>query len=142
MKAPRGIRNNNPGNIRKTASITWVGQLKGNDTAFVTFDTPEHGLRALMKVLRTYQNKHGLETIRGFISRWAPPNENDTEAYVHSVSKDTNIPPDVTIRLERDFLITLAQAIVRHENGHSPEGWPPYWYGLNVYRAAADLAME
>lgn len=136
---PRGIRNNNPGNIRKSFSA-WRGKISGKDKEFETFDTPEYGLRALMKLLMNYQKKYGLNTIHGLINRWAPENENDTASYVMSVSKDTNLPPHKEFDFTQDtILIPVAQAIVLHENGHSPEGWPYYWYDVNVYRSAFEL---
>lgn len=65
---PRGIRNNNPGNIKKSASA-WVGKV-GNDGTFEIFDTAQNGIRAMARLLRTYRNSYGLNTIRGIVARW------------------------------------------------------------------------
>src|SRR5574337_876096 len=84
MTPSRGIRNNNPGNIRKS-SEPWRGLAAAKDQkdpAFFTFETPEWGIRAMAVILRTYQTKYGLRTIRAIIGRWAPSAENDTDAYV------------------------------------------------------------
>jgi len=86
---PRGIRNNNPGNIRRNGD-PWQGLAETQgDKEFFTFATPVYGIRALARTLITYQDRHGLRTIRQIISRWAPPVENDTESYVKAVTAAT-----------------------------------------------------
>ena len=137
---PRGIRNNNPFNIRK--GPRWQGLAATQpDPAFATFETPVYGIRAGMKLLLTYQSRHGIKTIRALIARFAPPNENDTVAYVAAVCKATGVNPDDTIGFLA-HLIPLARAIVRHECGDpAPFGRPPAWYGDNVYAAARDLLL-
>ena len=116
----RGIRNRNPGNIRRSAA-DWRGKIAGDDAEFETFVHEVYCLRALAKTLLTYQKRHGLTRIRDFIARWAPPVENDTEAYIRAVSAATN-------RATTDFydvtdpaaLAALVAAIIRHENGVQP----------------------
>jgi hypothetical protein len=118
---PRGLRNNNPGNIRVGAP--WQG-LTGEDNAgFCTFDTPEHGIRALAKVLLSYQGTHKLLTLRAMVTRWAPPNENDTEAYIESVCQSCCASPDNPYTLTPSRMLPLVKAIIRHENGQMP--YPP-----------------
>jgi ElaB/YqjD/DUF883 family membrane-anchored ribosome-binding protein len=122
MTAPRGIRNNNPGNIRYVEGTTSLYEgCTGSDGAFCTFDTAHHGIRALCKLLLVYQDKHGLRTVRGCINRWAPPVENDTGAYVDVVAHALNVDPDDEIDLHRDFVLAgMALAIIQHENGQQP----------------------
>lgn len=118
----RGIRNNNPGNIRW--GDDWQGlvpQAQRTDKSFCQFISPEYGIRAMIVILRNYQRKYGLKTITEIIQRWAPPNENDTQAYINSVSKATDIDADKAIDLsDRCRLIPLLQAIIKHENGSQP----------------------
>lgn len=86
----RGIRNNNPGNIRW--GDDWQGlvpQAQRTDKSFCQFIKPEYGIRAMIIILRNYQRKHRLSTISGIINRWAPTNENDTQSYINSVAKAT-----------------------------------------------------
>ena len=103
---PRGIRNNNPLNIRKSAD-KWQGQINANvndndnnsspkgDAEFVQFYTMEYGWRAAFVILcKTYYGKYKLRTIRDIVSRWAPAKENNTEAYIRHVSDYTGIGPD------------------------------------------------
>lgn len=119
---PRGLRNNNPGNIR-LSTTKWQGEVKGPDPVFCTFRSMPYGYRALMKVLITYFNVHGLDTISGIIRRWAPMVENDTPAYIERVSGLTGYPADYTLTPTRDVLTALAAAISHVENGRpaSPE---------------------
>lgn len=84
-KVTRGIRNNNPGNVRLSAT-RWKGQIRpGSDKEFCVFSSMEYGIRALIVTLRTYVVNHKVNTVRKMISRWAPPNENYTETYIRYV---------------------------------------------------------
>ncbi|TLI63226.1 structural protein [Escherichia sp. E1130] len=131
----RGIRNNNPGNIR------WGDEWKGlvpetqrTDKSFCQFKSAEYGIRAMIIILRNYQRKHGLCTISDIINRWAPTNENDTQAYINSVAKATGVDPDQRIDTsDSRFMMKLLQAIIQHENGDQP-------YSFDVFVKAIDLA--
>lgn len=119
--SPLGIANRNPGNIRAANGLTWQGQTGADVNGFCIFDTPENGLRALCKNLLAYESKHGLNTVRGIIGRWAPPSENDTGAYVTVVAKALGVQPDAKIDVHSiATLVSLCTAIVRHENGQQP----------------------
>ena len=92
MKMTRGIRNNNPLNIRRVAGTKWKGQeppsnspLKGEDREFVRFSSMEWGIRAAFVLFRTYAIKYKANCIQDIITRWAPPSENDTEKYIKNV---------------------------------------------------------
>ncbi len=121
LTAPtRGECNNNPGNIRKS-SIAWHGAIVGSDPAFVTFDTAGNGIRAMAKLLLTYQRQHGLDTIAELLERWAPAVENDSFAYIDDVATRLGIDPDERIDLgDPARLAGLCGAIIRHENGRQP----------------------
>lgn len=114
---PLGIRNNNPGNLRNA------------DGSFMQFRTPEEGLQALHNNLIAYGTKHGINTVEGVISRWAPPTENNTAAYIKFVQQATGLQPGQQINLQdpatRDL---LAAAITRFENGR---GGTPTRYDIN-----------
>jgi hypothetical protein len=75
---PRGIRNNNPLNIRRTAKDQWKGlRAQQTDASFCQFESLDYGWRAAFYLLtRTYYHKYRLFTIRAIINKWAPPNEN------------------------------------------------------------------
>jgi len=95
MNEPRGIRNNNPLNIRKSGD-KWQGlKTLQEDKEFFQFETIEWGWRAAFVILcKTYYGKYKLRTIRDIVTRWAPPKENNTEAYIRHVSDYTGIGPD------------------------------------------------
>lgn len=119
MLTPRGIRNNNPGNIRHSAS-KWQGMAaQQTDPAFVQFIAPEYGIRALAKLLSNYYTRDGLNTVRKIISKYAPSNENDTEAYAQAVAGALGVTPDTVIIVPR-HINALVEAIIQHENGQQP----------------------
>lgn len=119
MKSTRGERNNNPGNIRISAA-PWQGKIAGNDAAFETFADSQAGIRAMAKLLRTYQTKYNLQNVRQIINRWAPSSENNTEAYIKSVAAALNVSPDASINLQDDAVLgILVAAIITHENGRN-----------------------
>jgi len=130
--ATRGYRNNNPGNIE--AGQGFQGEV-GSDGRFAVFSSPELGYRALGRNLLTYQNAHGLSTIRQIISRWAPPGENNTASYIDAVSRELGVGPDAPLNLSQQrTLEQMITAIARHENGglnHSP----------SVISAGAQMAL-
>jgi hypothetical protein len=117
----RGLRNNNPGNLR-SGSTPWLGQAQvQSDPDFVVFTTPEYGIRALAKTLMTYSRVHGCGTVRALIDRFAPPSENDTQAYVAAVSESCGVPPDTPIDLADPMMMgRLVEAVIRQENGRQP----------------------
>ena len=130
---PRGIRNNNPGNIR-ISKDAWRGlDDHPKDTAFFTFVSPSFGIRALILVLRTYRLKYSIDTVRGIIHRWAPAIENDTTSYIEAVSQDIGVLPDDVIDvLQRPVMEKLVKAIIAHENGVQP-------YGDEVFNTAFEM---
>ena len=119
---PRGIRNNNPLNIRRTAKDQWKGlRAQQTDASFCQFERLEYGWRAAFYLLtRTYYYKYRLFTIRAIINKWAPPQENLTATYVENVCRLTGIGPDEPIGIPSDqpqrwMAVGVAMAI--QENG-------------------------
>lgn len=117
---PRGIRNCNPGNLRRS-SDKWQGlREEQTDAEFFQFVSMAYGYRALIKTLQNYRRLRGCVTLRDFIRRWAPPTENNTGAYLRTVCQDMQVPetwvPDVE---DKDTMCALAAAISRVENGVS-----------------------
>jgi hypothetical protein len=141
---PRGIRNNNPGNLRLSKTV-WRGQkssLLAADRDFAEFTAALYGLRALMKNLLTYYLKYDLDTVECIINRFAPPHENDTDGYIRSVAKAGGFRRTEKINLtSKPVLVALARAIVLHENGLPPKGRPPGWYAPALYDQAASLVL-
>ncbi len=145
---PRGIRNYNPGNIRHAKGVRWQGQATTQgDVEFVQFNGPRWGIRAIARVLITYQDKRRagdgsrIDSVREFIERWAPPFENNTDAYVRQVARAIGVGPDDETLDVYDFttMRALVQAIIRHENGPGPLPGG-YWYGDVVIADGLALA--
>ena len=115
---PRGLRNNNPGNIRIN-SDNFHGEVKpSQDKAFKQFRTMAYGYRAVFRTLLTYHQKHGLKTIRAWITRWAPPIENNTESYIRNVSNAAKLSPDAEIDFNnKELMCRIVAEISRVENG-------------------------
>ncbi len=133
IRLPRGIRNNNPGNIRRDGT-PWQGLAldQSGDREFCVFADAVSGIRALARTLITYQDKHGLGTVREMIHRWAPPSENDTEVYVQQVARAVGVLPTTRIDVHAyAHLEPLVQAIIRHECGdpaaYGRGRWYPQW---------------
>lgn len=121
---PRGLRNNNPGNIRNSDSTDWKGEVKHSqkkDNAFEEFETMAHGYRALIKLLQNYRKKHKCQTIADFINRWAPRSENDTTAYILTVCRALEVPSNYRPDIEdKSTMCAFAGAISLVENGVKP----------------------
>ncbi len=118
-KTPRGLRNNNPGNIR-LSNTDWEGKVPNKDNtdgSFEQFTTKAYGVRALILLLRTYYSKHGLKTITGIIKRFAPSNENHTENYIKFVSDKTGYGKTEELTWSKEMVKKLVKAICHLENG-------------------------
>ena len=130
---PRGVRNNNPGNIDYNPRNAWQGQL-GIEVGvakprFARFDSAENGIRALGKLLINYRGKDGIpgmgkpgiDTPIEFISRWAPSTENNTTAYAQAIAKRLGVGVRDSIDISNPYVLreTIVGIIV-HENGGNP----------------------
>ncbi len=128
ITTPRGVRNNNPGNIDYNPRNAWQGQL-GLEVGvpsprFARFDTPENGIRALGKLLINYRGKDGtpgvggpgIDTVRETITRWAPGNENNTEAYIAAVARRLGVNANDVIDVRKPATLgVMVASIIGHE---------------------------
>jgi len=139
---PRGIRNNNPGNIR--IGDKWQGlvmSMERKDADFCEFKDPTWGIRALAATLITYQDRYKINTIDGIIKRWAPPIENNTQEYINAVSRLTRFGAHDTLDLHRyEAMQPILEAIIRHENGRGPLGTINTWYDRQTIDAGLQRA--
>lgn len=114
----RGVRNNNPGNIR-IGKAPWLGKKPkhlNTDGSFEQFETLPHGYLAIIKLMETYRIK-GFKTLRQIFNRYAPPKENNTNLYLANVVKWTGIGPDVVFPWTANNVKKLVAAIARQESG-------------------------
>ena len=114
----RGLRNCNPGNIRRSKTRYKGEKLPSRDSEFKEFESMAYGYRAMFVLLDTYSRRYGLCTIRQMLNRYAPPVENFTEGYIRFVSEKTGIAPDeiINTRAARDMVPVVA-AMSQIENG-------------------------
>ena len=117
---PRGMRNNNPGNIEKSSS-QWKGKVppdKNTDDRFEQFTAYVWGVRAMIRLIRdTYMITNGLQTIEEIITKYAPGHENDTFSYIQAVSNQSGYLAGEHLTPGYDELIKIIPAMAYHENG-------------------------
>ncbi len=132
---PRGVRNNNPLNIRESENdrTQWNGESPLDlDKSFEEFTHPVYGFRAGARVLRSYY-RQGYKTLSQMIHRFAPPNENDTGLYVKHVSQWTGIGENQIVNVtDQELLAKLLHAMSRKEVGN--------YYGINMAREGVAMA--
>lgn len=137
----RGLRNCNPGNIRRSA-VRYRGEVQpSRDSAFKQFETMAYGYRAMFVLLDTYARRYSLRTIRTMIGRYAPHSENDTRAYVETVSRLSGIEADAPLDTRsHDEMVAVVAAMSRVENGAAADmeqveqGWTLYAADTGVSR--------
>lgn len=128
MPESRGLRNNNPLNIRKS-NVKYVGEVVSDDKSFKKFSSLPYGYRAAFRILKTYYFRYNLITLTSIIHRWAPTNENDTSSYISTVSSKTGISKNKALKWSSEEFVPIAAAMSYVENGKPAdmnavrEGW-------------------
>lgn len=123
----RGIRNNNPFNL-KLSKQKWIGKVpneQNTDGTFEQFSAMCYGLRAGIMTLRNYQRKYGIYELKYFIMRFAPPKENQTAKYIDFVLK--HMSSRLCINLSRNYRVEygsfsfylMCQAILKYESNYN-----------------------
>lgn len=117
---PRGIRLNNPLNIRHNKNNHWLGlSAVQPDKEFDCFDQMVYGVRAAMIIIRGYIRR-GYDTVDKIIGRWAPSSENPTAVYVKYVSEKANILKNDQIHFyDKDKIVAIIEAMIKFENGQA-----------------------
>lgn len=115
---PRGLRNNNPLNVRKNINNNWLGVVRpGSDPAFEQFETMVYGARCGIYLLRKYV-RGGHDTISKIITRWAPESENNTQGYISEVERRSGIPRDRRLNPDdASEIIPIFLSMTEVENG-------------------------
>ena len=134
MSSPYGITQNNPANIRHSESFTWQGECGVTERGFCIFDTPLDGIRALGRDLKNKIHR-GLDTVEAILTVYAPPSENDTDAYIRDVCARTHYGPDDQLSADQTTLERLVAAIIHHENGEQP-------YSAGLITEAVTAALQ
>src|SRR6185369_16085308 len=127
-KLPRGIRNNNPGNIERQNGVNWEGMAEdqSSDPRFIVFKEAKYGIRAIARVLIAYTktkaaNGTPIDTIAEIFARYAPAIENNTRAYSTAVAAGVGVTPDTPMDItDPNIMRDLIKGIIQHENGVQP----------------------
>jgi hypothetical protein len=138
LPVPRGIKNNNPGNLRASDSFTWQGQIGVDDKGFCVFDTSINGIRAL--IINAFRlQEQGDNTLYSFGLTWAPPADNNgTTDYGLNLASQIGVDPNAQFDLGTGSPFTaiqLAKAICHNENGIDP-------YDDSTYSQASDMGLQ
>lgn len=114
---PRGIRNNNPLNIR--IGNVWLGEVaQPTDRDFEQFVSMKYGLRAAFVLLRRYIRHYKRKTIGEIISAWAPASENATDIYIKQVALLMNISPTLELSYnDKSLMCRLVKSMAKIETG-------------------------
>jgi hypothetical protein len=117
MPTPRGLRNNNPLNIRHNRDRFLGEVVPGTDRNFKQFGSMACGYRAAFVVLYTYL-KRGIDTVEKIIRAWAPPTENNTESYIATVVQRSGVGRNKVLTADSggDY-IRIVAAMSHCENG-------------------------
>ena len=124
-RLPRGIRNNNPLNIRR-GKTKWVGEtIMGDipDRIFCQFEAMKYGWRAAFLLIKKYINVYKCNTIEKIINKWAPPNENKTNHYIIFVAMQCGIEAGRPFDFNDPVILRIGAAMCMMENG---EKYNPY----------------
>lgn len=130
----RGVRNNNPGNIRYSPANAWLGKVpitQNTDGSFEQFVEWRYGVLALIKLLSRYIVRYG--TIEKMIRVYAPSVENNTAAYIQAVSSETGYPSNQALTVNRETLQRLTLSIAKHELGSAE------WLTIDDFQKAYQL---
>jgi len=112
--ASAGGGRHNPFNLR----------VPGSTTAFQTFGSDAEGVKAAAHQLQLYENRDKLNTIAGIITKFAPPNENDTAGYIKAVAERTKIGAnDPLDPANKDQLASILSAMALQENRRANAGF-------------------
>lgn len=118
-KLPRGLRNNNPLNIR-ISGTPWQGKIEPNtDGLFEQFSSLEFGIRAALVNIRTYIKRYRINNVQSIISRWAPSSDgNNVKAYIEVVCNKAQLTPTKILKYnDKNKLCRLVWAMAFVECG-------------------------
>ena len=117
--ASRGIRNNNPLNIRRGAKWKGLREVQ-TDPLFAQFTDMAWGIRAGAVLLRNYAKRYKAKNLWDIIHRWAPPEENHTTDYLRFVARESGVNPIDELNVnDKDTLMKIISAMTLYECGEN-----------------------
>ncbi|MGC1062807.1 hypothetical protein WKH44_16015 [Pantoea agglomerans] len=114
---PRGIRNNNPGNLN-FAGQAGATKEGGENGRFAVFESMRDGISALYKQIQLYFSR-GVNTIESVVNKYAPAEDNNNvQAYIKQLVGATGKQADEKLSGEdTETVFKLIRGIINHENG-------------------------
>lgn len=139
IKKTRAERNFNPGNLNY-AGQAGASLEAGSNARFAKFNSEEEGIAALVRQLRLYQQR-GIDTIGEIVKKYAPPSENDTQAYIASMARWTGLGADEKLNFnDADTVRRMVQGISRKEGRYTPLTEGQIMSGINLANQRAGIA--
>lgn len=105
-------------------SLVWKSACHPHGLHALTHQRTANGIRALGKLLINYRGKDGMpgvggpgiDTVRETITRWAPGNENNTEAYIAAVARRLGVNANDVIDVRKPATLgVMVSSIIAHE---------------------------
>ena len=134
-KISRGLRNCNPGNIRRGKAYYKGEKATRSDPSFRQFESMKWGYRAMFMLLHTYAQRHGLNTLRQMINRYAPPCENHTDNYIRRVTHATHLSADEPICTTDGATMTAVVAAMSEVENGVAANMEDIWQGWRLFIA-------
>lgn len=107
----------NPLNI-KTFGNNWSGMVGQDARGHAIFETPQDGICAAAKILKTYASKYGINTVDGIVDRFCAASDSVTRAYISNVCKAMGVNPGEALDVKDPQVMTkLISAMMRQEIG-------------------------
>lgn len=139
IKKTRAERNFNPGNLNY-AGQSGASLEAGSNARFAKFNSEEEGIAALVRQLRLYQQR-GIDTIGEIVKKYAPPSENDTQAYVANMARWTGLSADEKLNFnDTETVRRMVEGISRKEGRYTPLTEGQIMSGINLANQRAGIA--
>lgn len=107
----------NPLNI-KAFGNNWSGMVGQDARGHAIFETPQDGICAAAKILKTYASKYGINTVDGIVDRFCAASDSVTRAYISNVCKAMGVNPGEALDVKDPQVMTkLISAMMRQEIG-------------------------
>ncbi|MGC0863487.1 hypothetical protein [Pantoea agglomerans] len=139
---PRGIRNNNPGNLN-FAGQAGATKEGGENGRFAVFESMRDGISALYRQIQLYFSR-GVNTIESVVNKYAPADDNNNvQAYIKQLVGATGKQADEKLSGEdTETVFKLIRGIINHENGKGYVSDQDILSGIQVGSTATAMRQQ
>ena len=140
--APRGIRNNNPGNLNYVGQ-SGASKESGENGRFAVFESMRDGISALYRQIQLYFSR-GVNTIESVVNKYAPADDNNNvQAYIKQLVGATGKQADEKLSGEdTETVFKLIRGIINHENGKGYVSDQDILSGIQVGSTATAMRQQ